>query len=434
MKLKVLVIGSGGREDALCHKISKSELLDKLYAIPGNPGTARWAINHSLPISDFEVIKNFCYEKSIDLVVVGPEAPLVAGITDYLENFGIKVFGPNKFAAQIEGSKSFAKDLMKNKNVPTASYRKFSKEQKEEVLKYLNYLQYPVVIKADGLASGKGVVICQTYKSASDTIHEIFDFNKFGDAGNTVVIEEFLEGEELSVFVVTDGENYKILTPAQDYKRIGDNDTGKNTGGMGSYCFNELLDEHQLREVKQKIIEPILSSLFETGNKYKGCLYCGLIHTNEGIKVIEFNCRFGDPEAQAVVQTIKSDFLELLWSTVNGKLNHYKLITEGKAVCLVLASDGYPDKFNTGYEILGLENLVSEKDLIIYHAGTKFLDNKIVTNGGRVLNIVAHSNAETFYDLIKKVYNAAEKISFENKYYRKDIGLKGLKKLQIEKS
>jgi len=431
MKLKVLVIGSGGREDALCHKISQSDLLEKLFCIPGNPGTQRWAENISINISDFEAIKNFCIEKKIDLVVVGPEAPLVAGISDFLEDYKIKVFGPKKSAAQIEGSKSFAKELMKKKNVPTASFRKFTVEQKEEVLKYLSHLIYPVVIKVDGLAAGKGVTICYTYHSAEETIEEIFVQKKFGDAGNIIVIEEFLEGEEFSVFAITDGFDYKILTPAQDYKRVGDNDTGKNTGGMGSYSFIELLSKDEINEIKSKIIEPVLEGLREAGYPYKGCLYCGLIKTNDGIKVIEFNCRFGDPETQAVLQTIKSDFLELLWSAVNGNLKDYNLQIEGKAVCLVLASHGYPEKFKTGYEITGL-NEINDSELIIYHAGTKFFDDKVITNGGRVLNIVAHSTKTPFYDLIRKVYECAKKINFENKYYRKDIGLRGLKKLRIE--
>jgi phosphoribosylamine--glycine ligase len=431
MKLRVLVIGSGGREDALCHKISQSTLLEKLYCIPGNPGTARWAENISINISDFSLIKNFCVEKKIDLVVVGPEAPLVDGIVDYLSDAGIKVFGPDKFAAQIEGSKSFAKELMKKKNVPTASFRKFSIVQKEEALKYLQHLKYPVVIKVDGLAAGKGVTICYTFNSAEETIKEIFDEKKFGDAGNTIIVEEFLEGEEFSVFAITDGKNYKVLTPAQDYKRVGDNDTGKNTGGMGSYSFSELLTNDEIDVIKKSIIEPILESLRELNHPYKGCLYCGLIRTNDGIKVIEFNCRFGDPETQAVLQTIKSDFLELLWLSVNNDLSNYELKTEGKAVCLVLASNGYPEKFKVGFEISGLDE-IDDDELIIYHAGTKYFDNKIITSGGRVLNIVAHSSKTTFYDLIKKVYSAANKIDFENKYFRKDIGLRGLKKLRIE--
>ncbi|MGB9664622.1 MAG: phosphoribosylamine--glycine ligase [Ignavibacteria bacterium] len=431
MKLKVLVIGSGGREDAICHKISKSHLLEKLYCIPGNPGTLRWAENISINISDFYSIKNFCLDRNIDLVVVGPEAPLVEGIADYLEEFGIKVFGPKKFAAQIEGSKSFAKELMKRKNIPTASFRKFTIEQKDEVLRYLQHLKFPVVIKVDGLAAGKGVTICYSYSSSEETIKEIFDQKKFGDAGKIIVVEEFLEGEEFSLFAITDGENYKILTPAQDYKRIGDNDTGKNTGGMGSYSFIELLSSSEIEEIKTKIIEPVLEGLKEIGHPYIGCLYCGLIKTNDEIKVIEFNCRFGDPETQAVLHTIHSDLLELLWQTVNKKVDEYKLEIEGRAICLVLASNGYPEKFKIGYEITGLDEINNE-ELFIYHAGTKFFDDKIITNGGRVLSIVAFSNKKPFYDLIKKVYNAANKINFENKYFRKDIGLKGLKKLKIE--
>ncbi len=431
MKLKVLVIGSGGREDALCHKISKSQWLDKLYCIPGNPGTTRWAKNIQLDLIDFASIKTFCIEQGIDLVVVGPEAPLVSGIVDYLEGFGIKVFGPKKFAAQIEGSKSFAKELMKFKNVPTASFRKFTVEQKGEVLKYLQHLKFPVVIKVDGLAAGKGVTICYTYSQSEEIIKEIFEQKKFGDAGNAIIVEEYLNGEEFSVFAITDGKDYKILTPAQDYKRIGDNDTGKNTGGMGSYSFAELLSGNEINEIKTRIIEPVLEGLVKLGHSYKGCLYCGLMKTDEGIKVIEFNCRFGDPETQAVLQTIQSDFLELLWKTVNERIDEYELKIDGKAICLVLASNGYPDRFKIGYEVTGL-NEINDSELILYHAGTRFFDDKIITSGGRVLNIVAYSNQTPFYELIKKVYDAANKVNFENKYYRKDIGLRGLKKLRVE--
>jgi phosphoribosylamine--glycine ligase len=431
MKLKVLVIGSGGREDALCHKISKSQWLDKLYCIPGNPCTTRWAKNIQLDLIDFASIKTFCIEQGIDLVVVGPEAPLVSGIVDYLEGFGIKVFGPKKFAAQIEGSKSFAKELMKFKNVPTASFRKFTVEQKGEVLKYLQHLKFPVVIKVDGLAAGKGVTICYTYSQSEEIIKEIFDQKKFGDAGNAIIVEEYLNGEEFSVFAITDGKDYKILTPAQDYKRIGDNDTGKNTGGMGSYSFAELLSGNEINEIKTRIIEPVLEGLVKLGHSYKGCLYCGLMKTDEGIKVIEFNCRFGDPETQAVLQTIQSDFLELLWKTVNERIDEYELKIDGKAICLVLASNGYPDRFKIGYEVTGL-NEINDSELILYHAGTRFFDDKIITSGGRVLNIVAYSNQTPFYELIKKVYDAANKVNFENKYYRKDIGLRGLKKLRVE--
>lgn len=429
MKLNVLVLGSGGREDALCWNISKSKLLDELFCLPGNPGTSRWAKNVNLSMDDFQSIKDFCLQNKIDVVVVGPEAPLVKGIEDYLLNYGLKVFGPSKAAAMIEGSKSFAKDLMIKKNVPTASYKVFNSQQYNQAKNLLETIRYPIVIKADGLAAGKGVAICEDYNSAMIIIDEIFVQRKFGSSGDQILIEEFLEGEEFSVFAITDGLNYQILTPAQDYKRVGDGDTGKNTGGMGSYSFLELLTEKQINEIKSKIIEPVLEGLREKESPYKGCLYCGLMQTKDGIKVIEFNCRFGDPETQAVLMTVQSDFLELLWATVNGDLNNYELKLDGKAICLVLASEGYPDEFEKGFEISGVNIIDEEDELIVFHAGTKIQNNRLLTNGGRVLNLVANSRDLYFNDLINKVYDAAKKIHFANKYYRKDIGLRGLSKL-----
>lgn len=431
MKLNVLVIGSGGREDAISWKISQSNLLNKLFIIPGNPGTQRWGENISLSIDDFQVIKDFCIKNKIDFVVVGPENPLVNGIVDYLNQAGVKVFGPRKLAAMLEGSKLFAKKVMSSRNVPTAFYREFNHNQFYEIKEFLKSASnYPLVIKVDGLAAGKGVTICQNEKDALDVIHEIFVNKKFGSSGDKILIEEFLEGEEFSVFVITDGINFKILTPAQDYKRVGDKDTGKNTGGMGSYCFSELLTDDQIEEITQNIIVPVLEELRENYEKYVGCLYCGLIQTRDGIKVIEFNCRFGDPETQSVLTTIKSDFLELIWKTVNGELGDYNLELRGKAVCLVLASKGYPDEFQKGFEIRCLNQIQDEKDIILFHAGTKFVDQKIVTNGGRVLNIVAHSETVPFTELVKKVYDYANIIDFENKYFRKDIGLRGIEKLK----
>ncbi len=430
MKLNVLVIGSGGREDALSWKISQSNLLNKLFIIPGNPGTQRLGQNISISIDDFGAIKNFCIENKIDLVVVGPENPLVNGIADFLNQAGIKVFGPSKLSAQIEGSKAFAKRVMSRRNVPTAVYREFNYNQLSEVREFLkSSSNYPLVVKVDGLAAGKGVTICQDEKDALDVIDEIFVNKKFGSSGDKILIEEFLEGEEFSVFVITDGINFKILTPAQDYKRVGDNDTGKNTGGMGSYCFPELLTDKQVEEITQKIIVPVLEELRENYEKYVGCLYCGLIQTRDGIKVIEFNCRFGDPETQSVLTTIKSDFLELIWKAVNGELKDDDLELSGKAVCLVLASKGYPDEFQKGFDIKGLDRIQDEKGIMIFHAGTKFVDKKIVTNGGRVLDIVAYSEVEPFKNLVDKVYEYAKQIEFENKYFRTDIGLRGIKKL-----
>lgn len=430
MKLNVLVLGSGGREDALCDKISKSSLLKNLYALPGNPGMRRYASLVNAHLNDFETIKNFCIEKEVDLVVVGPEEPLVKGVKDYLSNFNINVFGPSKFAAKIEGSKSFAKELMNKKGVPTAIYKTFYRDDYKKTVEFLKKSNFPVVIKVDGLAAGKGVTICNDEYQAIQTVDEIFIKNKFGNAGDKVIIEEFLEGEEVSIFVVTDGSNYVLLSPAQDYKRVGDYDRGKNTGGMGSYAFNEILSDKQIDEIKHQIIEPILDGLIESGSIYTGCLYCGLIVTRSGIKVIEFNCRFGDPETQVVLQNLDNDLLEIMYLTVKNEIKNLSVKNSGKAVCLVLASAGYPDKYDTGFEIKGLDKAEQLEDVKIYHAGTTINENKILTSGGRVLNIVSVSKKKSFRQLIQNVYEAADLIDFENKYHRKDIGLKGLNKLK----
>ncbi|MCX8009557.1 MAG: phosphoribosylamine--glycine ligase, partial [Ignavibacteria bacterium] len=318
--MKVAVIGSGGREDALCWKISKSPNLKKLFAIPGNPGTERYCINIPIDVNDYKSIISFCKEESIDLVVIGPEAPLVGGLSNLLRDNGMNVFGPNKFPAQLEGSKVFAKNLMQKYNIPTAAYHTFTLTEYEKAVEHLKISNFPIVVKADGLAAGKGVSICNDFDSAKQIINQIFVEKKFGDSGNKIVIEEFLNGEEVSVFVVTDGTNYTLLTPAQDYKKIFDGDKGKNTGGMGSFSFKQILSDEQIQEVDQKIVRPTLNAIKLESEPYVGCLYCGLILTNDGIKVIEFNCRFGDPEIQAVVMTIDEDFLSLLYETAKGEL------------------------------------------------------------------------------------------------------------------
>ncbi|MBU2445151.1 MAG: phosphoribosylamine--glycine ligase [Bacteroidetes bacterium] len=428
MKLNVAVIGSGGREDALCWKISQSNLLNKLYAIPGNPGTLRFAENRYIDPLNFEAIKEFSLDKKIDLVIVGPEVPLVNGIKDELENIGINVFGPGKSAAEIEGSKIFAKELMKKYKIPTAEYSVFDFNQKIEVAKHLSSIKYPTVIKADGLAAGKGVTICNDYETAIETTEQLFTERKFGTAGEKIVIEEFLEGEEVSVFVITDGENFVLLNPAQDYKKIGDGDTGKNTGGMGAYSFESILAPHQKKEIIDNIINPTLSGMKLEGRKYTGCLYCGLIITKDGIKVIEFNCRFGDPETQAVLQTLDSDLLEIIYRSTRNELDQIKVKNSGSAICLVLASQGYPDEFEKGFEISGIEDVERIKNVNVFHAGTKLSAGRLVTNGGRVINITSSSKNESFEQLISTVYNAAAQIDFRNKYFRSDIGNKGIKK------
>ena len=378
-------------------------------------------------------IHDFVVDHAIDMVVPGPEAPLVDGVWNYLRRMRssshIPVIGPSLQGAKLEGSKSFAKALMKRKGVPTASHIIFHRDEYHKAREFLEKSAYPIVIKVDGLAAGKGVTISQHFNHALQTLDEIFLHNKFGVSGNSIVLEEYLDGEEVSVFVVTDGKDYVLLSPAQDYKRVGDGDTGKNTGGMGSYSFNEILSDGQIDEIKHSIIDPVLDGLLEESSPYTGCLYCGLIITREGIKVIEFNCRFGDPETQVVLQNLENDLLELMYLTVKGELKNYSTKNSGKAICLVLASFGYPDSYETGYEITGLDLVEHLNDTIIYHAGTSKVGGKIVSSGGRVLNVVLSSKEKDFKELINNVYQTAELINFENKYYRKDIGLRGLLKL-----
>ncbi len=431
MKLNVVVIGSGGREDALCWKLAQSPLLNKLFALPGNPGTMRFAENIDLNITDFNEITNFCIKNKIDLVVVGPEVPLVNGLADHLLNLRIKVFGPTKSAAEIEGSKVFAKYLMKKYDIPTASYETFNWNQGNEVIQYLQTVSYPTVIKVDGLAAGKGVTICNDYDSACKLIDQVFLGKLFGEAGNKIVIEEFLTGEEVSIFVLTDGEKYILLNPAQDYKKVYDGDRGKNTGGMGSYSFSSILDENKINEIKKSIVEPTLIGLKSEGRKYSGCLYCGLIETEDSFKVIEFNCRFGDPETQVVLQTLESDLLQIMYEIAFGELKSFDIVNRGAAICLVLASDGYPDAFEKGFEIFDLDEVEKFPNVRIFHAGTTIHGNKLITNGGRVLSITAYSMDKNYSELIEIVYKAADKVHFKNKYFRTDIGIRGISKFKF---
>jgi phosphoribosylamine--glycine ligase len=424
MKLKVLVIGSGGREDALCHKISQSGLLEKLYCILGNPGTQRWAKNISIKISDFESIKNFCLEEKIDLVVVGPEAPLVDGIVDFLEESGIKVFGPAKFAAQIEGSKSFAKELMKRKNVPTASFRKFTIDQKDEVLRYINHLVYPVVIKVDGLAAGKGVFVCQNYDEAVDALRIIMKEKVFGSAGDKVVIEECLKGQEVSYLVFTDGKSVVPMVTSKDHKRLLDNDEGPNTGGMGTFSPNPAVTPELEQEILETVIKPTIKGLKSEGIIYKGILYAGLMIVNGKPYVLEFNCRFGDPETQVILPRLETDIIDIFMAISEQRLSKVNVKWSDKAsLCVILASEGYPGKYKKGLPITGLDIVKGLKDVIVFHGGTKFNEEGIiVTNGGRVLGVTALGN--DLQEARQKAYSAAGLINFEGMQYRKDIGLK----------
>ncbi len=426
--MKVAIIGGGGREHSLALKISESKLLTELFVIPGNPGTQQIAKNISLKSDDIEGIVKFCSEHKIDLVIIGPENPLTLGLTDELLKNGIKVFGPSKLASRIEGEKSFAKKLMMDFNIPTANFKVFSKENYDDALTYLKNVSYPIVIKADGIASGKGVIIPETYEDAKEAVKECFVNLSFGKAGEKIVIEEFMTGQEASVFAITDGEDFVLLPAAQDHKRIHDGDTGKNTGGMGAYAPTPFVSESDFKIIADKIVRPTLNALREKNSKFVGCLYCGLMMTSEGPKVVEFNCRFGDPETQVVLPLIKGDFLELLYSSANGKINCESIsFDNGSSVCVVLASKGYPDKVQKGIEIFGIDEAEKIENIKIIHAATKQKENKIFTDGGRVLGIVATIDKNELKLCKEIAYNAISKIKFEGMQYRKDIADKAIK-------
>ena len=424
--MNVLVIGSGGREHAIALKINQSKKLKSLFCIPGNPGTNKFATNFNISLTDYLKISDFCNRQEVDLIVIGPEQPLVDGLSDHLRNEGFKVFGPSANAARIEASKAFAKKIMIDADVPTAKYIEFSSSQLIESISYLEKIDYPTVIKADGLAAGKGVLICGDKSEAEAAIREIFEHKIFGDSGNKLIIEDFLEGEEASVFAITDGENFICLPAAQDHKRIGDGDTGKNTGGMGAYAPAPIIIESLSKEIEIKIIKPVLTQMVKTGNKFIGCLYAGLIITKSGPKVIEFNCRFGDPETQVVLPILNGDFLQLLYSAALGKLDKSSVqYSGGSSVCVVAASKGYPDEFVKGFEIKGLD--LSDDEIIIYHSGTKEENGKILTNGGRVLGVTSAISTFNLVSAQKKSYEAISKINFDGMYYRKDIAEKAFK-------
>lgn len=427
--MKVLLIGSGGREHALALKLSQSKSLSKLYCLPGNPGTKKVADNLNINLEDNNAIIDFSVKEKIDLVVIGPEQPLVDGLSDILRSKGIKVFGPSAIAARIEASKSFAKRIMDQASVPTALYKEFNDTDYKEVHEYLAKQNYPLVIKADGLAAGKGVIICSDFIEAKETIESIFVHKIFGISGNKIVVEEFLNGEEASIFAITDGKNFICLPSAQDHKRIGDNDTGKNTGGMGAYAPAPIINQKMLKRIEDEIIAPTLKQLEKVGSKFIGCLYVGLMINEAGPKVIEYNCRFGDPETQVVLPLIEGDLLKLFYSAATENLDRNTVkYSDGCAVCVVAVSKGYPEEYEKGKEISGIDEI--DPEIIIYHAGTKTVDNKLVTNGGRVLGVTSVLNNFDLQRAQKKVYNAINKIHFDGIYYRRDIGEKAFKYLK----
>ena len=428
--MNVLLIGSGGREHALAYKIKESKQLNNFYISPGNPGTEKLGINVKIDLSNKTELLNFCTQNKIELIVIGPEQPLVDGIANKLRTAGFKVFGPDSEAAQIEASKSFAKRLMEKYNVPTSSYAEFNSSQYDEALKYCRENTFPLVIKADGLAAGKGVLICNNIEEAKSALNELLKDKIFGTSTDKIIIEEFMEGEEASIFAITDGEDFIILPSAQDHKRIGENDTGKNTGGMGAYSPAPLITHELLNETELKIIKPVIEGLKKEGKKFNGCLYAGLMITKTGPKVVEFNCRFGDPETQAVLPLLSGDFLELLYSSAAGKINKSSVAYNGgSAVCVVASSKGYPGAYEKGKAISGLDE-IEDKNILVFHAGTQKNDNKIITSGGRVLSVVSTISSNDLSLAKEKAYEAMAKINFEGKYFRNDIADKGINRKQ----
>ncbi|MGC9331982.1 MAG: phosphoribosylamine--glycine ligase [Bacteroidales bacterium] len=418
--MNVLLLGSGGREHALAYKISQSPLLNKLYILPGNAGTERLGKNLNLQ-SDFATIARKCIDFRIDMLVVGPEAMLVKGIKDYFQRIvslrHIKVVGPDKAAAQLEGSKAFAKKFMNTYHIPTAGYFVVNKINKDRGLRFLEQQQPPFVLKADGLAAGKGVIICENKEQAAITLEEMLS-GKFGKAGTTVLIEEFLQGIEMSFFVLTDGHSYAMLPTAKDYKRIGEKDTGLNTGGMGAISPVPFTDNTLMDKIEKRIVEPTIQGIKENNMTYEGFLYFGLMIVHNEPYVIEYNVRMGDPEAEVVVPRIKSDLLEHLNAACTNSLDKETIeIDQRTAATVILASGGYPEKYEKGKIITGIDKV---KSTMVFHAGIKKEKNNIVTNGGRVMALT--SFGKNLKEALKQSYSAAQKIDFDKKYYRKDIG------------
>ena len=420
--MNVGIIGSGGREHAICHMLSKSKKVSKIFCFPGNAGTNLIAENVNLNPDNFSELEKHCIDKEIKLIVVGPEKPLVNGIVDHFKGKSIKVFGPDKISSKLEGSKIFTKEICQKNNIPTSRF-KICKSL-DETIDYLKSVRYPLVIKADGLASGKGVYICNDFDEAKTASEEIFN-GKFGSA-HQILVEEFLDGEEMSYFIVTDGKNYRFFGSAQDHKRVGEGDVGKNTGGMGCYSPSRLLSDELEFKIRKKIIEPTLSAINRAGGVYKGFLYVGLMVKNNDPFLIEFNVRMGDPECQTILPTLKTDLLDILISCCDGTLNEIKInFFNTKSICIVLCSKGYPEKFENNIEIKNLEQLKLLENQSIFHAGTLKKKNEIISNGGRVLNFVSVS--EDFLQCREEAIDLIKRLNWKNGYFRKDIGHKVIK-------
>ena len=421
--MNILLIGGGGREHSIAEALSKSSKINELHCIPGNAGIEKIASCHNYDISNQQEILNFCENNNIDIVFIGPEIPLVEGLADYLNRNSFFTFGPNQKAAKLEGSKSFTKDICKKYNIPTATYETFSNAK--DALVYIDNHSIPLVIKVDGLAAGKGVIIAETRDHAINSVNEIFS-GKFGNAGDEIVIEEFLDGEEASYFIISDGESFIPLTSAQDHKRIGDGDIGLNTGGMGAYSPAPIMNKELEEKTINKIIKPTIKAMNDYGSPYIGILYAGLMIKDNEPKLIEYNVRFGDPECQVIIPRLENDLVELLVNVKEKNLDNYTLKwKENFAITIVLAAKGYPESYETGDEIKGLDVIDNIDDVEIFHAGTKTKNYKIVTSGGRVLNINGYG--KNLVDAKEKAYSLVKKINWSGCYYRKDIGWRALK-------
>ena len=417
--MKILIVGSGGREHAIAWKIAQSPLAEKIYCAPGNAGIEEYAQCVDIGAMEFEKLADFAQEHSIDLTVIGMDDPLVGGIVDVFEERGLRVFGPRKNAAILEGSKAFSKELMKKYGIPTAAYETF--EDSGKALEYLETARMPIGLKADGLALGKGVLICRTLQEARDGVKEIMEDKKFGSAGNKLVIEEFMTGREVSVLSFVDGKTIQIMTSAQDHKRAGDGDTGLNTGGMGTFSPSPFYTPQVDAFCRKYIYQPTVDAMAAEGREFKGIIFFGLMLTEEGPKVLEYNARFGDPETQVVLPRMKNDIVEVFEACIDGTLDQISLAFEDNAaVCVVLASEGYPVKYEKGFVIHGLENFKGKDGYYVFHAGTKRTEEGIVTNGGRVLGVTAKGS--DLKAARANAYEAVKWIDFDNKYYRTDIG------------
>ena len=422
--MQILVIGSGGREHALAWKSAQDESVSNVFVCPGNAGTAleNKVTNISLDANNFEVIETFCKEENIELVIIGPEQPLVMGMTDYLQSKGINTFGPSQAAAQLEGSKTFSKDFFVKYGIPTAGYASFNDYDSSK--NHLDTISYPTVVKADGLAAGKGVIICNNKEEALMALDSIFKDQAFGEAGSRVVIEDFLEGEEASFIAVVSKDKIIPLATSQDHKAVGEGDVGLNTGGMGAYSPAPIVDEHIHQKIINEVMKPTMDGLIAEGSPYLGFLYAGLMIKNGELKVLEFNCRFGDPETQPILIRLKSSLVELCLAAINDEMDSYKIDWTSKHACgVVIASDGYPESYESNKEVI--LPATSDADVKLFHAGTKLVDQKVMTSGGRVF--CATALGEDLKTAQSKAYNLVDSVSFEGAFHRRDIGFKGIK-------